>query len=64
MTCVLVIAARWHHDPGLAAENFKDLKLIKKFHQILKPAEKKQKYVYGGMSTGRPITPPRKQKKK
>ena len=32
--------------------------------QILKPAEKKQKYVYGGMSTGRPITPPRKQKKK
>lgn len=35
------------------------------FHlQILKPAEKKQKYVYGGMSTGRPVTPPRKQKKK
>ena len=32
--------------------------------QILKPAEKKQKYVYGGMNTGRPITPPRKQKKK
>lgn len=32
--------------------------------QILKPAEKKQKYVYGGMSTGRPVTPPRKQKKK
>lgn len=33
-------------------------------HQILKPAEKKQKYVYGGMSTGRPVTPPRKQKNK
>lgn len=32
--------------------------------QILKPAEKKQKYVYGGMSSGRPITPPRKQNKK
>lgn len=32
--------------------------------QILKPAEKKQKYVYGGMSTGRPVTPPRKQKNK
>ncbi|KAI4153467.1 MAG: hypothetical protein LQ341_000536 [Variospora aurantia] len=32
--------------------------------QILKPAEKKQKYVYGGMSTGRPVTPPRKHKKK
>lgn len=34
------------------------------FLQILKPAEKKQKYVYGAMSSGRPITPPRKQKKK
>ena len=32
--------------------------------QILKPAEKKQKYVYGGMNTGRPVTPPRKQKNK
>ena len=33
--------------------------------QILKPAEKKQKYVYGGMSSGGPAaTPPRKQKKK
>jgi hypothetical protein len=32
--------------------------------QILKPAEKKQKYVYGGTSSsGGPITPPRKQKK-
>ncbi len=30
--------------------------------QILKPAEKKQKYVYGGMNTGRPVTPPRKPK--
>lgn len=30
--------------------------------QILKPAEKKQKYVYGGMGSGRPITPPRKKK--
>jgi serine/threonine-protein phosphatase PP1 catalytic subunit len=33
--------------------------------QILKPAEKKQKYVYGSMSSGGPAaTPPRKQKKK
>jgi hypothetical protein len=32
--------------------------------QILKPAEKKQKYVYGGQGTGGPVTPPRKQKKK
>lgn len=30
------------------------------FSQILKPAEKKQKYVYGGGAS----TPPRKQKKK
>ncbi|KAJ3126133.1 Serine/threonine-protein phosphatase pp1 [Nowakowskiella sp. JEL0407] len=30
--------------------------------QILKPAEKK-KYAYGGMSAGRPVTPPRNQKK-
>ena len=34
------------------------------FLKILKPAEKKQKYVYDGMNTGRPVTPPRKQKKK
>ncbi|KAI8617019.1 Metallo-dependent phosphatase-like protein [Chytriomyces sp. MP71] len=27
--------------------------------QILKPAEKKQKYAYGGVNAGRPITPPR-----
>ncbi|KAJ3103936.1 Serine/threonine-protein phosphatase pp1 [Phlyctochytrium planicorne] len=27
--------------------------------QILKPAEKKQKYAYGGMNSGRPVTPPR-----
>lgn len=32
--------------------------------QILKPAEKKQKFMYGGMNSGRPVTPPRKQKKK
>lgn len=32
--------------------------------KILKPAEKKQKFMYGGMNTGRPVTPPRKQKKK
>jgi len=32
--------------------------------QILKPAEKKAKYPYGGMNMGRPVTPPRKQKKK
>lgn len=35
------------------------------FHyQILKPAEKKQKYAYGGINMGKPVTPPRKQKKK
>jgi serine/threonine-protein phosphatase PP1 catalytic subunit len=39
-------------------------KLTSSILQILKPAEKKQKYVYGGMGGGRPITPPRKQKKK
>ncbi len=27
--------------------------------QILKPSEKKAKYQYGGMNTGRPVTPPR-----
>lgn len=27
--------------------------------QILKPSEKKAKYQYGGMTTGRPVTPPR-----
>ncbi len=32
--------------------------------QILKPAEKKQKFGYGAINTGRPVTPPRKQKKK
>lgn len=32
--------------------------------QILKPAEKKQKYPYGGMGANRPVTPPRKGKKK
>jgi len=32
--------------------------------QILKPDEKKAKYPYGGMNMGRPVTPPRKQKKK
>jgi serine/threonine-protein phosphatase PP1 catalytic subunit len=32
--------------------------------QILKPAEKKQKYSYGGMNSGRPVTPPRNKKKK
>ncbi|KAL9934803.1 hypothetical protein V8E36_006578 [Tilletia maclaganii] len=32
--------------------------------QILKPAEKKQKYQYAGINMGRPVTPPRKAKKK
>ena len=27
--------------------------------QILKPVEKKQKFSYGGLSSGRPVTPPR-----
>ena len=34
------------------------------FCQILKPAEKKAKYPYSGMNAGRPVTPPRKPKKK
>jgi hypothetical protein len=34
------------------------------YTQILKPAEKKAKYPYGAMNAGRPVTPPRKQKKK
>ena len=42
----------------------KDFNILMEPSQILKPAEKKQKYVYGGMSTGRPVTPPRKQKNK
>ncbi|KAF9992927.1 Serine/threonine-protein phosphatase pp1 [Entomortierella chlamydospora] len=32
--------------------------------QILKPAEKKQKYSYGALGSGRPVTPPRGKKKK
>jgi serine/threonine-protein phosphatase PP1 catalytic subunit len=28
--------------------------------QILKPAEKKQRYAYTGLGTQRPATPPRK----
>jgi serine/threonine-protein phosphatase PP1 catalytic subunit len=32
--------------------------------KILKPAEKKQKYAYGGINSGRPVTPPRTKKKK
>jgi serine/threonine-protein phosphatase PP1 catalytic subunit len=38
--------------------------LNQSFFKILKPAEKKAKYPYGGMNMGRPVTPPRKQKKK
>jgi serine/threonine-protein phosphatase PP1 catalytic subunit len=30
--------------------------------QILKPAEKKQKYAYGGAGAGKPVTPPRGKK--
>ena len=37
---------------------------IEDLRQILKPAEKKAKYPYGGMNVGRPVTPPRKPKKK
>jgi hypothetical protein len=29
--------------------------------QILKPSEKKTKYQYGGLNSGRPVTPPRAQ---
>jgi len=32
--------------------------------QILKPAEKKQKFNYGGMDSGRPLTPPRNKQNK
>ena len=27
--------------------------------QILKPSEKKAKYQYGGLNSGRPVTPPK-----
>lgn len=30
--------------------------------QILKPAEKKKTFAYGGAGQGRPVTPPRKAK--
>ncbi|KAG9338183.1 hypothetical protein JZ751_026933 [Albula glossodonta] len=39
--------------------NRHDLDLICRAHQILKPSEKKAKYQYGGMNSGRPVTPPR-----
>lgn len=29
------------------------------FLKILKPSEKKAKYQYGGLNSGRPVTPPR-----
>ena len=32
--------------------------------QILKPAEKKKTFTYGGSNQGRPVTPPRKAKSK
>lgn len=32
------------------------------FLQILKPAEKKKTFAYGGAGQGRPVTPPRKAK--
>ena len=32
--------------------------------QILKPSEKKAKYQYGGLNSGRPVTPPRGPNKK
>lgn len=35
--------------------------LWRTYLQILKPAEKKAKYQYGGLNSGRPITPPRNQ---
>jgi hypothetical protein len=39
-------------------------RILSSLSQILKPAEKKAKFQYGGMNVGRPVTPPRKQKKK
>ena len=32
--------------------------------QILKPSEKKAKYQYGGLNSGRPVTPPKATGKK
>lgn len=32
--------------------------------QVLKPAERRHKYNYGGQGTGRPVTPPRNKKNK
>ena len=29
------------------------------FFQILKPSEKKAKYQYSGLNSGRPVTPPK-----
>lgn len=34
-------------------------KVLHFFPQILKPSEKKAKYQYGGLNSGRPVTPPR-----
>jgi hypothetical protein len=51
------LVAIYHNIPILGTS-------IDLFLQILKPAEKKQKYVYGGgLGASRPVTPPRKQKK-
>lgn len=33
--------------------------VIDSYEQILKPSEKKPKYQYGGLNSGRPLTPPR-----
>nr|CAD7414241.1 unnamed protein product [Timema poppensis] len=44
--------------------NRHDLDLICRAHQILKPSEKKNKYQYGGMNSGRPSTPQRNPTKK
>ena len=30
-----------------------------RYSKILKPSEKKAKYQYGGVNSGRPVTPPR-----
>ncbi|MEQ2261385.1 Serine/threonine-protein phosphatase PP1-beta catalytic subunit [Xenotaenia resolanae] len=36
-----------------------DESLMCSFQVILKPSEKKAKYQYGGVNSGRPVTPPR-----
>lgn len=48
--------------PLLPSRLFPQLLTILTTTQILKPAEKKKTFAYGGTGSGRPVTPPRKAK--